>query len=112
MNTLWKRLKAVGGRCYVNARRCAFFGCHKTAGAATCNDNHHQLVIECKWVGEWVQQLATRDCIWPGKTCGGKGRVPSHLCSTGIAGQMFSAGGTWNVIAGDCGAFNPNGWNV
>ncbi|EUC39436.1 hypothetical protein COCCADRAFT_174 [Bipolaris zeicola 26-R-13] len=99
--------RIAGNSCKARARTCIRTQCINDAAIGICNDNYHDIDIQCTQISDWtlviVQscQESVWHCPWtPGDQC--------VILSTTVRGQVFSPGKTWNVIVGSCGFFgNP-----
>lgn len=94
--------RIAGNSCKARARTCIRTQCINDAAIGICNDNYHDIDIQCTQISDWtlviVQscQESVWHCPWtPGDQC--------VILSTTVRGQVFSPGKTWNVIVGSCG---------
>ncbi|KAK3936356.1 hypothetical protein QBC46DRAFT_412178 [Diplogelasinospora grovesii] len=83
--TLLYNMRKQGGNCVTPAKTCTRHACMNTSGVYVCNDNDHDITLDCKKdVADFGGEAA--------KCC-----TADWTKSKGISGQQFSDEG-WNVI--------------
>jgi len=75
-------LRKRGGTCVTGAKKCTRHACWNTSGVFICNDNDHDVAIDCETVANFAAGVANNCCT---------------STKSGISGQQWSDQ-NWNAI--------------
>ncbi|KAM0274303.1 hypothetical protein ACHAQH_007977 [Verticillium albo-atrum] len=105
VNTGINALRKITAGCKARGRTCIRTQCRTHAAIGLCNDNTYEINIPCPQIATMAEKVKN-DCYTHDVSCS----FPSSCRDVNprTAGQMFSPGGTWNVIVGYC-TFFGNG---
>ncbi|KAH7353391.1 hypothetical protein B0T11DRAFT_356454 [Plectosphaerella cucumerina] len=93
-----------GNRCVARARTCIRTQCVRTSAIGLCNDNHHEITVQCTDIANMADTIRLHCGFsrWPLVCAPGR---PCQILEHWTHGQEFANSGNWNVLAGSCGYF-------